>query len=176
MDSSPHSDAYLQKVLEQEHGFVFGKPSYAAIPKQPIVYGEVEQMLLGKLESFLLESVVIKDPFDKDHDARRVFQRMFDERYGGWEFLKRKNKLGKNMLLNMVAIPSAIAPGIQQQLATHYHNYGLQISIPDVTDLSARLTTYDSQDFVDKVAIATEIDTCVYAFLETIAKEHPILT
>ena len=162
--SSEISDDEQQRSLARDFRWEFSGPFYtdAALPHPQYVNGfGWEKYYLCR---HLLDTMVIRDQFDKDHEARREF--IVAHKLNG--FLQRRSKLRLNNL--------AVALTIMRQMREHIQNtfpgVGKKLVAIWPTEAQNAIDSrpYKDMTFDQKVATARKVDEAVYQFLEVLAK------
>ncbi len=159
------SDDELQQSLAQDFGWKFEGPFYtdAAVPRSEYV-GEFDYEV-RRIHNHLLDTMIIEDQFDKDHDGRRDF--LLERKICNFTF--RASKLRWNNLYAVVASMRDMRESLREKFPEVFKRLGA-IHVSQMYDVVASSCGYGKMTFQQKVAIARAVDETAYLFLEILAR------
>src|SRR3972149_6269841 len=145
------SDEEMIRLCSERYGWVFEGPFYKEVPEPKPAYVATKTNEAGRLKDYLLSTYIIKDHFDRDHDARREFRRQ-NPQIGSW--LDRKSKLRGNILLVALFSMDTIKDPLRRSFPDVYEH--LDAIFPG--DLAQGSAVYNEMEFEKKVAYARYVD------------------
>ena len=152
----------------REYGWKIEGPSHTAVPepKSEYVTGNAREVEL--VRHYLTQTYLIKDQFDSDHAARRIF---FDEvirsepAVAMW--VKNHSKLKGNRVTTEVYYPMVL---ITENLQEHFPQKGRSLNEIHQSHQFLIGPQYDVLSFEEKIAYVRKVDDVAYRFLEELAK------
>ena len=168
MNHPKFTDAQLQKILEEEYDFKFGLPFHKEVPYPNEAYINHDNLNLQRLISFLVEAVIIEDPFSKeDHQSRRDHRNKFERQYNCNDFFRRKSKLRGGNLVVLVNLPEFIIYDVKKRDRDIYTILTEREDNSPVfnEELRNQLVLYNKLDLKEKIALVTKMDEAAYQFL-----------
>lgn len=168
METTPTTlDEQLQQEYEQRYGWKFEGPFYTRVPTPRKAYLERCGKEIERLRSYLLETQIIHDQFDKDHSSRKIFWNQPEQREKGVSaWLSRKSKLRANVLIGRLMDMQMVIERVQKARPKLAENLYKLLS-PEVCNNSER---YKDMGFEEKAAYARQVDEIALNFLRMLAK------
>lgn len=170
MTSSPlelRTDAEYIDFLTQEYGWQIQGPSYTTLPPPQERYIGRNQRELDLMAHYLTGTYIIRDQFDKDHTARRLFlEELKSVKPDIKEWIEAHSKLKKNRISTDVLLPSfTLVEDVESAFPELY------LRLQNCTaGLYKGIRGYDAMSFDEKVAFVREVDDVAYRFLEQFVK------
>lgn len=151
-------------VESRNLGWEVSGPFYSTLPTPKPEYIEKCAEDVDVLTCHLLETVIIKDQFDKDHSARRVFETNNPE-IG--TFSSKYSKLGGNRL---IVTMYAMAEIIKRVGRTHPLIAEKLVTTAKLAEIGPELEKYNKMAFEEKVSFTRKLDDVIYKFLEVLSQ------
>lgn len=160
----------FRKILEKEFQWTFEDPRFseADIPApNPKNIAEDNLSYLG-LKDFLLSTYIIKDQFDKNHDACRAFEAKLEGKHEGMmDRLDSHSKLGTNVLRRPLIAINNIIEEVKDK--NPYVYSALLVAKGDFQDYRPE-KRYQDMEFNEKVEYAKSIDRFIIKVMQILTR------
>lgn len=161
------TDAEYIAFLTHEYGWQIDGPSYTAVPQPHEKYIGRNQRRFDLIKHYLTGTYIIRDQFDTDHKARRLFLEEFElVQPNVKEWIDSHSKLKMNRIYGNVLLPIfSIVENLESTFPEVYRQ--LQNC---TSDLYRDIIGYDGMSFDKKVSLVRRVDEVAYRFLEELGK------